>query len=218
MRTRIGLIALLGAVAAQAGHLLSYQLLFGAAAQQVQSSGAHAYFATLVKTSLGAAAAITLGALLLVGLARILRGRIQRGHSPSFMRLLAALFTIQLAIFVGQETVEAALSNGYATPIDALLLLGTLGQLPAAAFAAFALRLLLVEVVPVLAEVRLYLTAPPQPLVLVAALTPLPIADAGVLLRSRLFIHSVRKRGAALLLKASVVADRIARTCARPSR
>src|ERR1700716_3627333 len=58
MLRRTWLIVLLGAVAAQAGHLLTYQVLFGAAAQQVQSSGAHAYFPVLVKTFLGAAAAI----------------------------------------------------------------------------------------------------------------------------------------------------------------
>jgi len=195
MLKRMGLIVLLGAVAAQAGHLLTYQLLFGAAAQQVQSVGAHAYFPTLVKTAFGATGAITLGALFIVGLARILRGRTNRGTSPSFLRLLAALFTIQLAIFIGQETVEAALGTGYATPIDGLLLLGTLGQLPVAALAAFALRLFLVEVVPALAEVRLYLAVPQQPLGLIAALKPLPFADGEAFLHSRLGIHSARKRG-----------------------
>ena len=195
MLRRLGLIVLFGAVAAQAGHLLTYQLLFGAAAQQVQSSGAHAYFPTLVKTALGATAAITLGAVFLVGLARVLRGRIQPGHSLSFLRLLAALFTIQLAVFVAQETAEAALGGVPGTSIDGLLLLGTLGQLPVAAFAAFALRFLLVEVAPALAEVRLYLAAPQQPLNLVAALKPLPVAHVDDLLRSRLLTHSVRKRG-----------------------
>jgi hypothetical protein len=195
MLRRIGLIVLLGAVAAQAGHLLTYQVLFGAAAQQVQSSGAHTYFPTLIKTVLGAAAATTLASLFLVGLARILRGRIQRGDSPSFLRLLAALFTIQLAIFVVQESAEAALGGLPGTSIDGLLLLGTLGQLPLAAVAAFAVQFLLVEVVPSLAEVRLCLAIPQQPLGLVAALTPLPVAQDDDLLRSRLVAHSVRKRG-----------------------
>jgi hypothetical protein len=195
MLRRIGLIFLLGAVAAQAGHLLIYQLLFGAAAQQVQSSGAHAYFPTVVKTALGVAAAITLGGLFLVGLARILPGRVQRGDAPSFLRLLAALFTIQLAMFLAQESVEAALSGAPGTSIDGLLLLGTLGQLPVAAFAAFAFRFLLVKVVPALAEVRLYLAAPQQALGLVAAVAPLPVANVDDLLRSRLIAPSARKRG-----------------------
>ena len=194
MLRRIGLIVLLGVVAAQAGHLLIYQLLFEAAAQQVQSSGAHAYFPTLVKTALGATAVITLGSLFLVGVARILRGRIQPGPAPSFLRLLAAMFTIQLAIFVAQESVEAALGGMPGTSIDGLLLLGTLGQLPVAALATFALRFLLVEVVPALAEVRLYLVTPRHPLGLVPTLTSIPVADVE-LLRSRLVAHSVRKRG-----------------------
>jgi hypothetical protein len=189
------LIVLLGAVAAQAGHLLTYQVLFGAAARQVQSSGAHAYFPALVKTALGAGAAITLGVLFLAGLSRILRGRIQQGNSPSFLRLLAALFTIQLAVFAFQESIEAALSGGPAYSVDSLLLWGTLGQLPVAALAAFALRFFLVEVVPALAEVGSFLEPPLQPLRLTAALVPIPIPLDEDLLRSRLAFSSVPKRG-----------------------
>jgi hypothetical protein len=182
-------------VAAQAGHLLTYQLLFGAAAQQVQSSGAHVYFPALVKTAVGAAAAITLCALFLVGLSRVLRGRVQQGDSPSFLRLLAALFTIQLAVFAFQESIEAALSGGPAYSVDSLLLWGTLGQLPVAALAAFALRFFLVEVVPALAEVGSFLEPIRQPLGLTAALAPIPIPHDEDLFRSRLAASSVRKRG-----------------------
>jgi hypothetical protein len=189
------LIVLLGAVAAQAGHLLTYQVLFGAAARQVQSSGAHAYFPALVKTALGAGAAITLGVLFLAGLSRILRGRIQQGNSPSFLGLLAALFTIQLAVFAFQESIEAALSGGPAYSVDSLLLWGTLGQLPVAALAAFALRFFLVEVVPALAEVGSFLEPLLQPLRLTAALVPIPIPLDEDLLRSRLAFSSVSKRG-----------------------
>jgi hypothetical protein len=195
MLRRVGLIVVLGAVAAQAGHLLTYQLLFGAAAQQVQSSGAHAYFPVLVKTALGAAAAITLGALFLAGLARILRGRVQQADSPSFLRLLAALFTIQLAVFAFQESIEAALSGGPAYSVDSLLLWGTLGQLPLAALAAFAVRFFLVEVVPALAEVGSFIEPLQQPLGLTGALAPIPIPIDDDLLRSRLATSSVRKRG-----------------------
>jgi hypothetical protein len=194
-RRRVGLVVLIGAVAAEAGHLLTYQLLFGAAAQQAQSSGAHAYFPGLVKTALGAAAVIALGALCLVGLARILRGRIQPGPAPSYLRLLATLFTIQLAVFASQETIEAALSGGPAYSVDALLLWGTFGQLPVAAFAAFALRFLLVQVVPALAEVGRYLQPLQQPIAPVLAVTPLRVASREDLLRSRLSISSTFKRG-----------------------
>jgi len=194
IRRRVGLILLVGAVAAQAGHLLTYQLLFGAAAQQVQSSGAHAYFPALVKTALGAAAAITLVSLFLVALARILRGRIQPGHASSYVRLLAALFTIQLVVFASQETIEATLSGGPTSSVDGLLLAGTLGQLPVAVFAAFALRFLLVQVVPALAEVGLYVE-PLQPLAPVLAVVLVPVVTDEDLLRSSLAAHSIRKRG-----------------------
>jgi hypothetical protein len=189
------LILLVGMVAAQAGHLLAYQLLFGSAAQQAQSSGAHAYFPTLVKTALGAVAAAGLAGLFVVGLARVLRGRIQQGSSPSYLRLLAALFTIQLGVFAGQETVEAAVGGGPAYSVDVLLLTGTLGQLPVAAFAAFALRFLLVQVVPALAEVGSFLQPLRQALGPVAAVAPIPIPIDQDLLRSRIAASSLRKRG-----------------------
>jgi hypothetical protein len=75
MRNRI--VAVLGVAIAgsQAGHLLAYQLRFGAAAQQVQSSGAHAYFPLLARTSLGIMAAVLLASLFLIGLARVLTRR-----------------------------------------------------------------------------------------------------------------------------------------------
>ena len=65
-------LAMLGS---QAGHLLAYQLRFGAVAQHVQSSGAHAYFPVLAKTSLGVVASAILAGLFITGLARALTGR-----------------------------------------------------------------------------------------------------------------------------------------------
>jgi len=186
---------LVGAGAAQAGHLLTYQLLFSGAAQQVQSSGAHAYFPTLVKTALGGAAVIALGALFLVGLARILRGRVKQGSAPSYLRLLATLFTIQLATFAFQETIEAALSGGPATSVDGLVLLGTLGQLPVAVLATFALRFLLVEVVPAIAEIGSFLEPLPQPIAPVAVLAPARVSSGEDVFRSRLASSSAHKRG-----------------------
>ncbi len=61
-RPAVRLLGLLGfgALLAQAGHLIAYQLEFGAAAQAVQSQGAHAYFPGLAKTSLGLVATATL--------------------------------------------------------------------------------------------------------------------------------------------------------------
>jgi len=131
----------LGLLGSQAGHLLAYQVRFGAAAQQIQSSGAHAYFPLVAKTALGAAAAALIGALLLVGVARILSGRrIRSGTEPSYVSLLAVLFTVQLAAFVAQEVAEAIIAGNRVASAPDLMLWGTLGQLPIAAIAALAFQ------------------------------------------------------------------------------
>ncbi|HVC76893.1 MAG TPA: hypothetical protein VND96_10305 [Candidatus Micrarchaeaceae archaeon] len=141
--------ALLGlaVLASQAGHLLAYQLRFGAAAQHLQGSGAHAYFPTLAKTGLGMLAALTIGGLFMVGFARIAGGRAlsRESTAPSYLRLVAAMYTIQLGIFVVQELSESAAAGTPAPSLTLLLLWGTLGQLPVAALAATGLRWLLVR-------------------------------------------------------------------------
>jgi len=131
----------LGLVGSQAGHLLAYQIRFGAAAQQVQSTGAHSYFPGLAKMSLGVAAAAALAGLLLIAFARILAGhRVRASSQPSYVGLLAALFTLQLAVFAVQEIVESMIAGSMIGTAPQLLLWGTLGQLPVAAVAALALR------------------------------------------------------------------------------
>ena len=141
-RRRVSLAALaLGLLASQAGHLLAYQLRFGAAAQQIQSTGAHAYFPMVAKAALGAISAALIGGLVLVGLARILSGRRVRSDAePSFISLLAVLFSLQLTTFALQEIAEAlAAGTTFGSAAD-LLLWGTLGQLPIAVVAALAFR------------------------------------------------------------------------------
>jgi hypothetical protein len=131
----------------QAGHLLTYELRFGAAAQQLQSSGSHAYLPFLVKTLLGAAALALVATLLLVGFARVAAGRKLDPHStPPLLRLIAALYTMQLALFVIQETLEGGASG-------VLLLWALLGQLPVAFIGAVALRCLLGRLAPALATI-----------------------------------------------------------------
>jgi len=141
-RRRMALAALaLGLIGSQAGHLLTYQLRFGAAAQQIQSTGAHAYFPMVAKTALGAMSAAFIAGLVLVGLARILNGRRVRSDSePSFMSLLAILFSLQLATFALQEIAEALVAGTSFGSAADLLLWGTLGQLPVAIVAGSALR------------------------------------------------------------------------------
>src|SRR5713226_6348114 len=121
----------LGLIGSQAGHLLAYLVRFGAAAQQIQSTGAHAYFPLVAKTALGAAAAALISALLVVGLARVLGGRrISTTNEPSYVSVLAFLFSIQLAAFVAQEIAEATLAGSTMRSAPDLMLWGTLGQLP----------------------------------------------------------------------------------------
>jgi hypothetical protein len=186
-------LAMLGS---QAGHLLAYQLRFGAAAQHLQSTGAHGYFPLLAKTSLGVVGAALVAGLLLIGLARVLTGRSSRaGAGPSYVGLLAVLFTVQLACFVGQEVGEALLAG---SPIDSaphLLLWGTLGQLPVAALAAVALGWLARRYETAVNEVRAVLNAPPSSLPLGAVAIPVWGTPGRALLLSQVAGGSLAKRG-----------------------
>jgi len=186
----------LGLLGSQAGHLLAYQLRFGAAAQQVQSTGAHSYFPLMVKTSLGAIAVVLLAGLVLAALARVLGGRQIRSVSqPSYVGLLAGLFTIQLAVFVGQEVVEAMVARSAGGSVADLLLWGALGQLPVAAIAAFALRWLGARIESAVGAIRDAVVA------LRVAPLPAPIAMAvystpdRALLMSRIAGSSLARRG-----------------------
>lgn len=187
----------LGVLGSQAGHLLAYQLRFGAAAQQVQASGVHAYFPFLAKTSLGVAGLALLAGLLLVGVARVINGRhFHSGSQPSYIALLAALFTIQLAVFAAQEVGEAMVAGATAGSAAQLLLWGTLGQLPIAALAALALRWLSVRVEAALGAlgevviVTLRIALMPAPLSI-----PVHVAPDRALLMSRVAGVSLAKRG-----------------------
>jgi hypothetical protein len=152
-------------LAAQAGHLLAYQLRFGAAAQQIQSSGAHMYFPGLIRASLGMAATLILSGVFVVGLARILSGRpIRPDSTPPFFRLFAVMFTIQLAWFAGQEVVEALVAGAPVASVADLLLWGTLGQLPVAVVAAAGLRWLLARFEAAVTEIRIALATIPTQL------------------------------------------------------
>ena len=177
-RKRIGVATLaLGLLGSQAGHLLAYQVRYGAAAQQLQSSGAHAYFPLLAKTALGVGACALIGGLLLVGLARFLTGRrVPSASEPSYLSLLAILFSIQLAAFAIQEVGEALIGGlSTATAVD-LLLWGTLGQLPIAAVAALTLRWLCARIEAAVGAIRALArpSLPARPPAAVA--TPVPAA------------------------------------------
>ncbi len=145
-----------GLVASQAGHLLAYWLLYRSFAPSVQSNGAHSYFPLLAKTSLGIAAVAILAALLIISVSRLvaLRPGSQITRSPSYFRLLAALFTIQITFFVVQETIESHLAGTYTPTALYLFLIGMFGQLPVAALAAVALKWLWARLETALSALR----------------------------------------------------------------
>jgi hypothetical protein len=192
----------LAAFGSQAGHLLAYQLRFGAAAQHVQSSGAHGYFPLLAKTSLGAVGAALVACLLLIGLARISTGRpaSRAIAGPSYVGLLAVLFTIQLTCFVGQEVGEALLAGAPVDSAPHLVLWGTLGQLPVAALAAVALGWLGRCYESAVNDVRELLSARPTSPALLAVAIPVWVTPGRALLLSQVAGASLAKRGPPVFL------------------
>lgn len=152
-------VAVLGS---QAGHLLAYEVRFGSAAQQLQSSGAHTYFPGLVRTTLGVVAALLLAGMFAIGLARVLSGRPIRGSSsPHYLRLVAVLYTVQLAWFAGQEVSESLIAGTSVDSVANFLLWGTLGQLPVAVVAAAGLRWLMARLECAIDEIRIALATNP---------------------------------------------------------
>src|SRR5947199_407037 len=80
-----------------------------AAAQHVQSSGAHPCVPALATTAVGLRGTAFLAPTLMIGPALVLRG-LARGRSdsgPSYIDVVAALLTIQHVCFIGQEVAEA---------------------------------------------------------------------------------------------------------------
>jgi hypothetical protein len=190
-------VVAIGLVGSQAGHLLAFQLRFGSAALQLQSSGAHAYFPTVAKTALGAVAAALVAAIFVIGLARVLAGgsRVSRGCAPKYIELLSALFTIQLLAFIVQEVGEAVVAGAAADSATHLLLWGTFAQLPVAVAGAAALRWLWTRVGSAVRDLRaaLAVAQPRQaPFELAFALGHVP---GGALLVTRFLGGSLRKRG-----------------------
>lgn len=184
-----------GVLLSQLGHLLVYQLQFGTRAQLVQSTGAHSYFPTLVKTSLGLGAAAVLGSLLVICAARFVsRGRGRTvGGGPSYLRLLGALFTIQLAFFALQETIESMAAGSAVASAPHLLLMGSIGQLPVAIVGALALKWLLVRVEAAVTEIRVAVASIPEPIS--AAAVVVSVWNHHVLVYRAITAASRAKRG-----------------------
>lgn len=187
----------IGLIGSQAGHLLAFQIRFGNAAQHLQSSGAHAYFPLIAKTTLGALAIAFLTAIFVIGLARVLRGgtSIRTRTGPKYIELVAALFTIQLVAFISQEIGEALVAGTAIDSAAQLLLWGTLGQLPIAAVAAVALGWLWTRFESAVQDLRVVLSAIPAghaPATVAIAVWP---ASNGALLLAQVAGGSLGKRG-----------------------
>ena len=190
-------VAGVGILGSQAGHLLAFQLILGSAAQHLQSTGSHAYFPLLAKTAIGAIATALLAGMFVIGLSRILSGRtrVATPSQGSFVQLVAALFTIQLACFITQEVVEGMVSGAGSASAPYLLLWGTLGQLPVAAVAAAGLRWLGTRFEAAVEDLRAVLTAvrtPRIPALVTVQSSPPP---NGALLLSHVAGGSLGKRG-----------------------
>jgi hypothetical protein len=197
MTRRLAAVLGLGLAGSQAGHLLAYRLRFGSSAAQVQSSGAHAYLPTLVKTSLGGIALALLGSLLLIGLARVLSPGSQAGprRGPGYLSLLATLFTIQLGLYMAQEVTEAMAAGTAAGAAPELLLWGTLGQLPVAFVGAAAFLWLGARVETAVGDLRaLEQASTPGPIELPARIL-VPVQPDRALLMSGVAGSSLAKRG-----------------------
>ncbi len=188
----------------QAGHLLAYQVRFGAAAQSLQSTGAHGYLPGVVKASVGVACMLALTGLFAIGIARAVGGRPVRTRSaPQYLRLLAALYTMQLTVFAGQEVAEALVAGLPTASVADLLLWGTLGQLPVALVAAAGLRWLLARFEAAVSVIRIALAMRPGlSLPVVAAIMARPALESEPLFASAAG-RSAAKRGPPLSLRLS---------------
>jgi hypothetical protein len=102
------------------------------------------------------------------------------------------MYTVQLACFGVQETVEALAGGGHPMSAPLLLLWGTAGQLPVALAATLALRWLLGRVSPALAALRLPATPAYERAGLTLVLPALAFATRPVLARVVIAIHPRR--------------------------
>jgi hypothetical protein len=189
------LTAAVAVVASQAGHLVAYWLSFGPASLAMEATGAHRYFPSLVKTGLGLAALLLVAALLVIGAGRVAGRRpLTRASSPSLVRVLAVLFSLQLALFVVQETAEALTGGSRLNSAVTLLMWGAAGQLPVSLVAAVALRWIGTRFGPALAAIRTRLARPRQRPIFAFAVRSWPLAAGAVSGPARI-AFSLRRRG-----------------------
>lgn len=151
---------------AQLGHMVAYGLKLGPGpAAAFQSQSVHSYFPTTARLAGALLGAGLILSLLIVGGARLLAGRRRRLQIETGWRWLdtmAVLFTMQLAIFAGQETIEALVAGASVTSVPELVLWGAIGQLPVAAVGGLALSWFSARLVQALRQLRAPVLESPQ--------------------------------------------------------
>lgn len=148
-RSRLRVLAVLFAILAgsQLGHAIVYFARYGMGAGGRQSTGVHAYVPALAGGLSAVLGVLLMSGLLVIAAARAL-GPVPAGSrrraTLRFFDLLPALFTAQLFVFVGQETIESLVAGGAHLPsVVDVLFWGALGQLPGAVIASAVLAWLL---------------------------------------------------------------------------
>jgi len=185
--------------ASQVGHLLASELRAG------PRTGAHGYVPALTTVALGIAGATVLAGVLAVAAAHVARtgprAALLPGSRPRLLDVSAVLFALQFALFLAQETLEAAACGAALPDIAGLLLWGCLGQLPVALVAALAVRWLGARFDAAAEELS---AAAGRALTPRPALAPAPAAPAArPARRPRPLVAAISQRGPpALLLRA----------------
>ncbi|HEY4027398.1 MAG TPA: hypothetical protein VGO86_13290 [Candidatus Dormibacteraeota bacterium] len=144
-KLRVFAVAVAILAGSQLGHAIAYYTRFGMDAGSRQSQDVHSYLPTLAGGLSAALGVLLMTSLLMIAAARSLAppaGYRRRG-TLRFSDLLPALFTVQLLVFAGQETIESMAGGGHLPSAIELVLWGAIGQLPAAAIAAAVLTWLL---------------------------------------------------------------------------
>lgn len=136
--------AALGVPLSEAGHLLAYFARFGEQGVALQTQGVHSYLPGLLQLCGGGVGLLLLGALLVLGLGRLLGGKggtVERSVSQPARDLLLVMAVVQLDIYIVQEMLETLAAHQVVTfgLIFSIIGWGLAGQLPVAIVAALGL-------------------------------------------------------------------------------
>lgn len=161
---------LLALPVSQFGHAFAYGFRFGPAAVAIESQGVHAYFPALIHASAGILGLLLVASLLTLAIVRLVLGvalGLRPGEGWPLLRVAAVLLAVQLAIFFGQETLEAVAASQPPPDLGNLVWLGLMGQLPAACLAGLALNWISTRLEAAVRELRrsqrVALPGPPVP-------------------------------------------------------